>query len=83
MLASDCDDIRVNRICNSLNEHEKPKVHSCYFDLECCIEIDLKVKRLEDDQNLQDLVRSVHHVCMHTFSNTKTVKMRIKMERLL
>ena len=49
MLASDCDDIRVDRICNSLNEHEKPKVDSCYFDLESCIEIGLKVKRLEDD----------------------------------
>ena len=32
------------------------------------------VKRLEDDHDLQDAILSVHHVTMHTFSNTPATK---------
>ena len=35
----------------------------------------LKVTRLEDDQELQDLVLSVHHAVRHTFNNTGTTKL--------
>ena len=39
-----------------------------------CIDIGLKIEKLEDDQTLQDLVLSVHHSCMHTLSNTPSIK---------
>lgn len=35
----------------------------------------LKVKRLEDDDELQDLVLSVHHAVRHTFGHTGTTKL--------
>ena len=35
----------------------------------------LVVTRLEDDQELQDLVLSVHHAVRHTFNDTGTTKL--------
>lgn len=37
-------------------------------------EIGLSIVQLEDDQKLQDLVLTVHHAYMHTFSMAPTVK---------
>ncbi len=35
----------------------------------------LKVSLIEDDQNLQDLVLTVHHCFMHSLMNTSAFKM--------
>jgi hypothetical protein len=34
----------------------------------------LKIEKLEDDKKLQDLVLTVHHAYMHTFSMSPAVK---------
>lgn len=74
MLSEENDECKVDKICEYLNEHEKSKVHSRHFDIKYCISIGLNVAALEDDQKLQDLVLSVHHSCMHSFSNSNAVK---------
>ena len=35
----------------------------------------LKIEMLEDDPELQDKVLTVHHMCIHTLSATKAVKL--------
>lgn len=74
MLSGENDDCKINKICECLNEHEKSKVHSRHFDINYCKGIGLNVTALEEDQMLQDLVLSVHHSCMHSFSSSNAVK---------
>ena len=40
-----------------------------------CEQIGLKIKRLEDDRELRDLVLTVHHCYMHTLANTPAYKL--------
>ncbi len=51
------------------------KVHDSHLHYEDCADIGLKVTRLEDDPELQDLVLTVHHCYMHTLMNTASYKM--------
>ncbi len=69
----DCD-AKADRIVASLSNHDEHKTHARHIHLEQCEEIGLKVKRLEDDERLQDLVLSVHHACMHTCAMGQIIK---------
>ncbi len=53
------------------NEH---KEHARHLHYEDCLSAWLKVEKLENDQELQDLVLSVHHAYMITLSGTPTIK---------
>lgn len=64
----------VDRIVQSLNDHVGTKTHSRHLHLEDAEGLGLKVLRLEDDPDLQDLVLTVHHAYMHTFANTAAGK---------
>jgi hypothetical protein len=48
--------------------------HSKHFYIEDCRLMELKVEALEDDQDLQDLVLTVHHCFMHTLANSAAAK---------
>lgn len=50
---------KANQILKTLNNNNKS--HARHFSLEDCLKIGLNVKALEDDQELQELVLSVHH----------------------
>lgn len=45
-----------------------------HIPMDDAISYGLKVKSLEDDQKLQDLVLTVHHAFMHTFSQANITK---------
>ena len=62
-------------IMMELADHTVSKSHGRHIPLNKCIEIGLKVQKLEDDQKLQDLVLSVHHSIMHTLSGTHAIKL--------
>ena len=64
----------ANSIVDELNNHENTKIHARHISLEECQNIGLKVKPLEDNQNLQDIVLTIHHAYMHTFSQSTSVK---------
>lgn len=51
------------------------KSHNRPVTIEDAIGQGLNVTRLEDDQQLQDLVLSVHHAVRHTFNDTGTTKL--------
>lgn len=66
--------IKVDRIVASLNNHSDTKTHERHFHIEDAIKLGLKVKALEEDQNLQDLILTVHHAYMHTLANSQAIK---------
>lgn len=61
-------------IMTELADHTVSKSHGRHIPIQKCIDIGLKIEKLEDNQTLQDLVLSVHHSCMHTLSNTPSIK---------
>ena len=66
---------RVRRtIMTELADHTVSKSHGRHISMQKCIDIGLKIEKLEDDQRLQDLVLSVHHSCIHTLSATPAFK---------
>jgi ATP-dependent protease ClpP protease subunit len=75
MLENENDvDNKIQKIIEELGDHSLTKSHARHLAYDKCKEIGLKVALLEDDQDLQDLVLSVHHSCMHTLSATPAYK---------
>lgn len=64
----------AKNIVNYLGDHTVTAAHARHLPLNKCEEIGLKIERLEDDKKLQDLVLTVHHSYMHTFSMSPAVK---------
>lgn len=64
---------KAKKIVDALNNHKDTKAHSRHITADQAKEIGLKVKMLESDQKLQDLVLTVHHACMHTFSQVNNL----------
>lgn len=64
----------INNIANKLNENQDSKFHARHFNHAWCKNIGLKIKNLEDDQKLQDLVLSIHHSVNLTFEISTAVK---------
>ena len=65
---------KIENIITYLNNNEMTKIHSRHINTKKAKEIGLKVVDLEEDDNFQDAVLSIHHCYMHTFSNSKAVK---------
>lgn len=58
----------------ALSDHDQTKTHGRHLHIDWCRDNGLNVMALEDDDDLQDLVLSVHHSMMLTFTNTPAVK---------
>lgn len=61
-------------VVSKFNEVGHKLDHDKHISLEQCEEIGIKVRRLEEDQELQDLVLTVHHAFMHTLSGARITK---------
>lgn len=68
------DKLIINRIVNSLNEHDKSKTHGRHLSADKCKQLGLKITQLEDDSELQDIVLSIHHSYMIAFDSSSAVK---------
>lgn len=64
----------TKKIVTDLTNHALSKSHARHLPFDYCESIGLKVKRLEDDQDLQDAVLSVHHACILTLGATQAFK---------
>lgn len=71
---ADDKQIDISKIVDKLSDHKTMKTHSRHIGLKKAKEIGLKIKPLEDDNDLQDLVLTVHHAYIHTFNNTTALK---------
>lgn len=70
---SEMEKVRSN-IMKELADHTVSKTHGRHISQQKCIDLGLKIEKLEDNQRLQDLVLSVHHSCIHTLSGTPSFK---------
>ena len=68
-------DERAKKIVASLSSRDDNREHARHIHAERCIEMGLKVAALEDDQELQDLVLTVHHACNQMLSRMKVSKL--------
>ena len=57
----------ISSILNTLASHSETKVHNRHLSIDRCREIGLKVSGLEEDDELQDIVLSIHHIAMELF----------------
>ncbi|MEO5339789.1 MAG: hypothetical protein H7837_04610 [Magnetococcus sp. MYC-9] len=77
MFADEPQDVamaKADNITKVLNDHSESLVHERHFSVDYCRALGLNIQSLEEDDELQDLVLTVHHAYAHTFSQTKIVK---------
>ena len=65
---------KSKKVVDKLADYKNLKSHARHLTPEFCRNIRLIIRFLEDDEDLQDAVLSVHHACIHTFSATSAVK---------
>lgn len=64
----------IRDIVEELGNHAVTKSHARHLSADRCREMGLRIVDLEDEQEVQDAVLSVHHACMLTFSQTAALK---------
>ena len=74
MFDKNTDEDTINQIVDFLNEHNNSKVHNRHFSADKCKQIGLKIKMMEDDDELQDAILSLHHSYMLTLDSTPSTK---------
>ncbi len=70
------DDARAKAesVVKVLTDYSGNKGHDRPIHVDECDDLGLKIKRLEDDSKLQDLVLTIHHCYMHVFMNGPAYK---------
>ena len=78
MLEDDVDkDNIANTIIENLSDTNKTKAHARHIGIIDCEDMGLKIDRLEEPingLNLQDVILSIHHAYMITFSSSSAIK---------
>ena len=64
----------IANIAAVIGSHDQTLSHSRHLSPERCKEIGLKISMLEDNQELQNAVLTVHHAFIHTLSSTSACK---------
>ena len=57
----------IDEIVDTLGSRKQTKVHDRHIPFEWCKKMGLKVTALENNQDLQEYVLSIHHSCMEIF----------------
>ncbi len=65
---------KAKKILKEFSDHKMNKSHARHISKDKCREIGLSVVDMEADHELQDLILTVHHSFMHTFTNSMAVK---------
>lgn len=65
---------KAESILKELADHALTKSHARHLSAEKCKGIGLKISNLEEKQEFQEAVLSVHHACIHTLSSTGAYK---------
>lgn len=76
MLSGDPDaTVKADAIVTGLSDVDDNKSHARHIHIEKCEALGLKIERLEDDQELQEAVLTVHHCFMHSLSVSGAAKL--------
>lgn len=65
---------KIKKIKKEFGDHALTKSHERHLSSAKCEEAGLVIEKMEDNPSLQDAILSVHHACMHTFSQTSAYK---------
>ncbi len=65
---------KIQEILDQLGDHALTKSHERHLAFDRCVDMGLKVSALEDDDDLQEAVLSLHHACMLAFTYTPAFK---------
>jgi len=69
MFKGDADaQAKAQAIVDGLSDVDDNKSHSRHIHIDKCESLGLKIERLEDDQELQEAVLTVHHCFMHSIT---------------
>lgn len=66
---------RANKVMKDLASHALTLSHARHIDLHHAQAIGLNVTALEADDDLQDAILTVHHLCMQTIGDTAVMKL--------
>ena len=66
---------KAEAIVTELGDHALTKSHSRHLSAAWCKSIGLKVTMMEEDQELQEAVLTLHHACLHTLQSTAAFKL--------
>lgn len=76
MFADRSDAAKVARaVVSRLSDYSDNRTHERHLHYDECKEIGLNVRLIEDDNEFQNLVLTVHHCYMHSLQNTGSYKM--------
>lgn len=64
----------ADNIILELGDHSLTKSHARHIPPSKCKAMGLNIKMMEDDQDLQEAILSLHHACIHTLSTTNAAK---------
>ena len=65
---------KAAKITKALSDYTINKAHDRHIHMAECKRLGLKIQRIEDDPDLQDLVLTVHHCYMQALMNTPSFK---------
>lgn len=68
------DDNKTKKILREFSDHKTNKSHARHISKDKCKEIGVSIIDMESDDDLQDLILTVHHSFMHTFSHSTVTK---------
>jgi ATP-dependent protease ClpP protease subunit len=68
------DMTKVSKILKEFGDHQANKSHARHISKQQCLDMGVEVVNIEDDNELQDLILTIHHSFMHTFSNSRATK---------
>lgn len=66
---------KAKKIVRKLTDYRGNKTHQRHIHFEELSAIGLKVSLIEDNQDFQDVLLTVHHCFMHSLMNTTAFKM--------
>ncbi len=65
---------KAKKIVDYFNNHDDTKSHARHIHIDDAKSTGLIIEDMESDQELQDLILTVHHAFMHTFANSQAFK---------
>lgn len=75
MFNGDLDaDVKANNVVAELGDHALTRSHARHISMKRAKEIGIKVTALENDDDFQEAVLTVHHACVQTLSSTPACK---------
>ena len=68
------DDGKTKKVLKEFSDHKTNKSHARHISKDKCKEIGVSIIDMESDDDLQDLILTVHHSFMHTFNHSTVTK---------